>query len=176
MTSSCSSGGKAPRPTGPRSILKASKAVLKIACVPKSDGIARTAEFVGNLEIGRLILASQAQDQPTTEDHGLRSGMRPDESLQAVSGFEIQHNRWRKGIWHDGHPCHVTRASYQLDANALYCPGQLQLHSDLRNGHLAEWRAGLWAGCFTIPNPHYRPTQVLSQTGIMNGEVRCEWS
>jgi hypothetical protein len=89
--------------------LQANKAVLKIACVPKSHGVTRAAELVGNLEIGRLILGSQAQDQPTTEDQSLRGGMGPDQSLQAVLGFEIQDNRWRKGVWHDGHPCHVIR-------------------------------------------------------------------
>jgi hypothetical protein len=111
--------------------LQANKAVLKIACVPKSHGVTRAAELVGNLEIGRLILGSQAQDQPTTEDQSLRGGMGPDQSLQAVLGFEIQDNRWRKGVWHDGHPCHETGTIFQLDVNAPLCLGQLQLPSDL---------------------------------------------
>jgi hypothetical protein len=111
--------------------LKTSEAVLKIACVPKSHGITCATELVGNLEIGRLILGSQAQDQPTTEDQSLRSGMGPDQGLQAVLSFDIQDNRWGKRVWHDGHPCHETGAISQLDVNAPFCLGQLQLPSDL---------------------------------------------
>jgi hypothetical protein len=70
--------------------LKASDAVLKIARVPKSHRVTRAADLVGNLEIGWSILASQAQDQPTTEDQSLRRGMGADQSLQAALGFEIQ--------------------------------------------------------------------------------------
>jgi hypothetical protein len=116
--------------------LKASQTVLKKTRVPQSDGVATAPELVGNLKIGRPILGRQPQDQPTPEDQSLRRGMGSDQGLQAVLGFEAQDNRWRKWIWHDGHPCHETGTICQLDANAPFCLRQLQLPSDLRNGHL----------------------------------------
>src|ERR1700681_1302526 len=74
-TSSCSSGGKAPWPTGTRSILQASETVLEKTRSPKNDGVATATELVGNLQIGRLIFGCQPQDQPTTEDQSLRRGV-----------------------------------------------------------------------------------------------------
>src|SRR5439155_18097765 len=84
-TSSCSSGGKAPWPTGPRSILKASETVLLVAVSPVCHGVAGTPHFVADLQIGRLIGGRDAQDQPTTEDQRLRSGMGPRQGLQALT-------------------------------------------------------------------------------------------
>src|SRR5439155_10891849 len=104
-TSSCSSGGKAPRPTGTRSILQASETVLEKTRSPKDGGVASAAKLVSNLQIGRLILGCQPQDQPTAKDQGLRCGMGPGESLQAILCFEVQNNRRRERVWHDGHPC-----------------------------------------------------------------------
>jgi hypothetical protein len=123
--------------------LQTNKAMLKIAGVPKRDGVATAAELVGNLKIGRLILGCQPQDQPTTEDQSLGSGMGSDQSLQAVSGIAVQDNRWRKWVWHDGRPCDEIGAICQLDANAPFCLGQLQLHSHLRNGHLERFSHAL---------------------------------
>jgi hypothetical protein len=57
--------------------------------------------------------------------------MGPGQGLQAVLSFDIQDNRWRKWVWHDGHPCHETGVICQLDVNAPFCLGQLQLPSDL---------------------------------------------
>jgi hypothetical protein len=111
--------------------LKTGETVLKKACAPKNDGVATATELVGNLKIGWLIFGCQPQDEPTTEDQCLRRGMGPGQGLQAVLSFEIKDNRWRKGVWHDGHPCHKTGAIYQFDVNALFCLDQLQLPSDL---------------------------------------------
>jgi hypothetical protein len=44
--------------------LQTSEAVLEKARPPKDDGVARTAELVGDLQIGRLIRGCQAQNQP----------------------------------------------------------------------------------------------------------------
>jgi hypothetical protein len=62
--------------------------------------------------------------------------MGPDQSLQAVLSFEIQDDYWRIGVWHEGHPCHETAAIHDNDVSSLFCLVQLQLPSDLRNGHL----------------------------------------
>ena len=131
MTSSCLSGGKAPRPTGPWSILKTSETVLEIAGSPQHHGVATATHLVGNLQVGRLILGRQPQDQPAAKDQSLRGGMGSDESLQPLLFFEAQDNGWSKWVWHDRHPCRkkrrFRRADYQLDVNAPICLGQLQL-------------------------------------------------
>jgi hypothetical protein len=61
--------------------LQTSEAVLEIAGMPKSDGVASTAEFVGDLKIGRLIFICESQDQPTPEDQSLRRGMSSDQNM-----------------------------------------------------------------------------------------------
>lgn len=80
--------------------MQAGEAVLQKTCVPQSDGVARAAEFVGDLQIGRLILGSQAQDQPTAEDQSLWRGVSADERLQALLCLEVQDNRRSKWVWH----------------------------------------------------------------------------
>src|ERR1700733_6946975 len=83
-TSSCSSGGKAPRPTRTRSILKAGESVLQIARSPKNHGVATTVELVGDLQIGGLIRAGQSQDQSATENQSLRRGVGSGQNLQPL--------------------------------------------------------------------------------------------
>jgi hypothetical protein len=116
--------------------LQTSETVLEKAGVPQSDGVARATELVGNLKIGRLIFGCEPKNDPAAKDQSLRRRVGSDKSLQAILGIEVQCNRRRKRVWHDGHPCHVTGATCQLDVNAPICQGQLQLRSDLRNGHL----------------------------------------
>jgi hypothetical protein len=116
--------------------LQTSETVLEKARVPQSDGVASATELVGNLKIGRLIFGCEPNDDPAAKDQSLRRGVGSDESLQAILGIEVQCNRRRKRVWHDGHPCHVTGEICQLDANVLFCQGQLQLRSHLRYGHL----------------------------------------
>jgi len=139
-TSSCSSGGKAPWPTGAWSILQTSETVLEKACVPQSNGVASAPELIRNLKIGRLIFGCEPQDEPAPTDQSLRRGVGSNESLQAILGIEVQYNRRGKRLWHDGHPCPVTGAICQLDVNTPFCQDQLQLRSDLRNGHLVLQR------------------------------------
>jgi hypothetical protein len=91
--------------------LKTSKSVLKIACSPKDHGVAAAPELIANLQIGRLILGCQSQDQPTTEDQSLRGGMGSRQRLQAFLCIEVQDNRWSKWVWHDRHPCRETEIS-----------------------------------------------------------------
>src|SRR5579859_251187 len=76
-TSSCSSGGKAPWPTRPWSILKTGETVLSVAVSPVSHPVAGTSHFVGDLQVGRLVRGRDPQDQATTEDQRLRGGMGP---------------------------------------------------------------------------------------------------
>jgi hypothetical protein len=62
--------------------LQTRQAVLEIAFSPKDDGVAAATKLVGDLQIGRLILRCQAQDQPTTEAQRLRRGMSSGKNLQ----------------------------------------------------------------------------------------------
>jgi hypothetical protein len=111
--------------------LQTSETVLEKACVPQSDGVASATELVGNLKIGRLIFGCEPTDDPAAKDQSLRRGVGSNERLQAILCIEVEGNRRRKRVWHDGHPCHVTRLICQLDVNAPFCLGQSQLRSDL---------------------------------------------
>jgi hypothetical protein len=53
------------------------------AFAPLADGMAVAAEFVGDLEIGRLLGIGGAQDQPAAEDQGLGGGTGPQQAFQA---------------------------------------------------------------------------------------------
>jgi len=99
--------------------------MLEKACVPQSDGVASATELVGNLKIGRLIVGCESKDDPAAKDQSLRRGVGSDKSQQAILGIEVQCNRRRKRVRHDGHLCHMTQASCQLDVNAPFCQGQL---------------------------------------------------
>src|SRR5271167_3243741 len=54
-TSSCSSGGKAPRPTRARSILQASEALFQEAVAPLPDRVAVAVQFGSDLQVGGLV-------------------------------------------------------------------------------------------------------------------------
>src|SRR5712691_8432828 len=118
MTSSCSSGGKAPRPTRTRSILQTRKAVLEVAGSPENHGVATVTEFIRDLQIGWLVLAGKSQDRSATKGQCLRRGMRSRESFQPLAFFRGQDNWRSKWTWHDRHPCRSwIWAIYQLDLN-----------------------------------------------------------
>src|SRR5512145_319883 len=68
-------GGKAPGPTRARCILKATKAVLKIATAPTANGMAVTVELLGHLKIRRAVCCRRPQDQLTAKGQGLWCGM-----------------------------------------------------------------------------------------------------
>lgn len=82
--------------------MQTSEAVLAEARSPQDDGVARAAELVGDLHIGRLILGRQAQNQPRAEDQGLRRGVGPGERLQSLLRLEVQDNHRSKWAWHVG--------------------------------------------------------------------------
>ena len=102
MTSSCSSGGKAPRSTGPRSILKTGETVLSVAVSPMGHRVAGTGHFVGHLHIGRLVGGCDPQDQTATEAQRLWRGMGPATRLQPLMRRGVQNNRRSKGVRHRG--------------------------------------------------------------------------
>jgi hypothetical protein len=82
MTSSRREGGKAPRPTRTRSILKASQSVLEIAVSPESGGVAIAGELGGDLEVGGVVLVSGPEDQSAAKDQGLRCGTSPHQGFE----------------------------------------------------------------------------------------------
>jgi len=93
--------------------LKTRETVLEVAGSPKNHGVAATAEFVGDLQVGWLVVAAKLQDQATTEDQSLRRGMSPREGFQPFAFFTGQDNRRSKGVWHDRHPCRETGISVE---------------------------------------------------------------
>src|SRR6185437_5783226 len=82
ITSSRCEGGKAPRPTRPRSILKPGQPPLEIAVSPDPGGVAIAGELGGDLEVGGLVVVSDPQDQTTAKDQGLRRGTGPHQGLE----------------------------------------------------------------------------------------------
>src|SRR5262247_2101926 len=55
ITSRRAEGGKAPRPTRARRILQATETLRKIATAPTTHGMAVTVQFLGHLQVRRLI-------------------------------------------------------------------------------------------------------------------------
>src|SRR4030095_15783379 len=84
MTSSCSSGGKTPGPTGARSVLQTREAMSEKACSPKNNGIATAIHFIGDLHIRWLINSCQPQDEPATKYQRLRRGMGAGQRLETI--------------------------------------------------------------------------------------------
>ena len=105
-TSSCSSGGKAPRPTRPRSILQTGEPMLAESVFAKETTVLRlAAKLVGHLQIGRLIGSANRKISSAAEDQSLRRGMGSGQRLQPSLCIDVQDNRRSKWVWHDRHPC-----------------------------------------------------------------------
>ena len=83
-TSTCSEGGKAPRPPCPRRILKPGEPLREIPSAPQAHRVAITVHLGGDPEIGWMIGCRHPQDHPTTERQGLGGGMRAGERLSLV--------------------------------------------------------------------------------------------
>lgn len=77
-----SEGGKAPRPTGPRRILKPGEPVHEIPSAPQAYGMTITAHLGGDTEIRRMVGRGGPQDEATPECQGLGGGMRAGKRLQ----------------------------------------------------------------------------------------------
>ena len=73
-TSTSSEGGKASRPTRPRSVLQAGEAVLDKAVPPEADGMAVTVQLAGNLNVGRVVGVGGPEHDAAAEDQGLGRG------------------------------------------------------------------------------------------------------
>src|SRR5580692_8698190 len=82
ITSSRCKGGKAPRSAGPRSILKTDQALSQIAVPPKRHGVAITPELGGDLKVGGLVRVGGSENQPASEDQGLRCGTGSNQPLE----------------------------------------------------------------------------------------------
>src|SRR5918994_3253649 len=64
-------GGKAPRATRARGILKATETLCQIATSPTANGMAITVELLSDLKIQRSARCRSPQDQLTTKGQGL---------------------------------------------------------------------------------------------------------
>ena len=77
-----SEGGKAPRATSPRRILKPGEPVREIPGAPQAHSMTITAHLGGHPEIRRMVGRGGPQDEATPERQGLRGGMRAGKRLQ----------------------------------------------------------------------------------------------
>src|SRR5437867_5838305 len=97
--STCSEGGKAPWPTGTRSILQTREAMFQKAVAPLANGMAVTIQFGRDLEVGWVIVVSRTQDQPTTKDQGLGRGPGAEQGFQAFPCLRCQNHRTCDRHW-----------------------------------------------------------------------------
>jgi hypothetical protein len=93
--------------------------------------MSRAAEFIGNLQIRRLILVGHSQDKPSTKDQGLGRGVSAHESLQSIFGVSAEEHGWRNGDWHGEHPCRRAKIVRQYNVDALFFLGHLGLRVHL---------------------------------------------
>jgi hypothetical protein len=99
-----SEGGKAPRATCPRRILKPSEPVREIPSAPQAHGMTITAHLGGDPEIRRMIGRGGPQDQATPEREGLGGGVRARKRLQ-LCPFLVRYRHWGSiRDWHESNP------------------------------------------------------------------------
>jgi hypothetical protein len=84
-TARSSSGGKAPGSAGAGCVLKALEAVGGEALSPLADGMAVAAQFVGDLLIGRPVVAGGVEDEAAAKGHGLGRGPGADEGSELLA-------------------------------------------------------------------------------------------
>ena len=95
-----SEGGKAPRPTGPRRILKPGEPVREIPGAPQAHGMTIPAPRGGDPEMRRRIGRGGPQEQATPEREGLRGGVRASQRLPLCPCFVRSRH---EGSIRDGH-------------------------------------------------------------------------
>jgi len=105
ITSSRTEGGKLPRSTRPRLILQTSQSVLQVAVSPYRDGAAIAPKLSGDLEVAGMIRGGGPENQPGSEDQGLRRGTGPDQGLELGTLWISQTNNLRERHRHGEHPC-----------------------------------------------------------------------
>jgi len=84
-TSLRASGGKAPGPTGPRSVLQAGEPVFQIAAAPMRDGVATAAEFRGDLAVVGVLWLGGPQHDACSKGQSLWSGTGPNERFKLLA-------------------------------------------------------------------------------------------
>jgi hypothetical protein len=84
-TAVSSSGGKAPGPAGAWGVLQAVEAVGGEAFPPLADGMAVAVQFVGDLLVGRSVVAGGVEDEAAAKGQGLRRGAGGDEGLELLA-------------------------------------------------------------------------------------------
>src|SRR5262245_5795982 len=87
-----SSGGKSGRAAAAGPVAQAGEAVAVEAAAPAGDGIGVTAEFVGDLVVGRLIGPGATEDDAGAEGQALRGGACADQLLQQLRFTQVQAN------------------------------------------------------------------------------------
>lgn len=129
-------GGKAPRPAGARKVLKSGESLLDKAFPPDADGMAFAAEFVGDLQVGRIIGQGRAQNDFAAKNESLGSRTRSDELLQGLLGIEGELHQGSKRPSHGKPPClpekrRESTAAHDCPKIPPFCPGQLVMAGDL---------------------------------------------
>jgi hypothetical protein len=74
------------------------------AFAPLADGMTVTAQFGGDLLVGRAIVPGGTQDDATAEGQRLRGGAGAEEGLKLISGFVRQRDGRTEGARHGGSP------------------------------------------------------------------------
>jgi hypothetical protein len=82
ITSSCAEGGKAPRPTRPRCILKATEAVRQIPTAPPAYRLAVTVQRLGYLQRRWAVWRRSPEEHLAPKGQGLGRRMGADKGLQ----------------------------------------------------------------------------------------------
>src|SRR5688572_9458748 len=99
-----SAGGKAPGPTGARGVLQTFESLCREALTPLADRMPVTAEFDGDLLIGRIVRASGSQDEATAEGQRLRRRACTSQRFQFGAEFLLEFDCRAEGAWHGGPP------------------------------------------------------------------------
>ena len=125
MTSIRREGGKAPRSTRPRSVLKAGQSVLEIAVSPESSGVTIAGELGGDLEVGRLVVGGGPEDQPAAKDEGLRCGTGPHQGFEPCPVQFGEMDALGDRSRHDRDPWYWGRVtiSWPIDTGSHKSPG-----------------------------------------------------
>ena len=72
--------------------MQAIQAVSGEAFPPLADGVAVTSQFVGELLVGRPVVACGQEDKAAAEGEGLGRGASADEGFELLTPFRGEHN------------------------------------------------------------------------------------
>ena len=97
------------------------------------------AEFLGDLQVGGLVLVGGAQDKAEAADECLRSGVSADQALEVLSLLVGKDEGGCVGCRHGSSPMFEAELAFLLSAiRTPTRPGYEKLPRDLRNAVLSD--------------------------------------